>query len=179
MTNLEVLERIAALMPIASQDQTRHHINGVAIESIEPGRARLLVTDGHRLIIEPISTSLFDALTSIVLINRSHAPLVKLAIKQPNDEINLSTAGESIFAGNVAIPFDSSIKYPSVDALVPKIDSTCASIGFNAKYLLELQKALSGKLNRNNGIKIQFKDALSPIVVSCGERQAVLMPMRI
>lgn len=53
----------------------------------------------------------------------------------------------------------------------------CTVIGLNAKYLLEIAEAL--KEGKHENVKLIIKNNLSPITVVVGNRDAVLMPVRV
>jgi hypothetical protein len=56
-----LLNRIEALLPLASKDVTREILRGVLVKpSLEPGFVELHVTDGHKAVIEKVKASVRD-----------------------------------------------------------------------------------------------------------------------
>jgi hypothetical protein len=156
-----IIERLAALMALASKDETRHHLCGINITPNNEDKEWILrVTDGHMGAIEPVSGEGLPELPGSIFIPRESWPVLKAAAK----EIILKYTTE----GGLG-------KFPNLDAVYPKKIGVHA-ISFNAQYLATIQKALSNK--KHSPVHIYFKDCSTPMTVKCDEREAGLMPCR-
>ncbi|MCK4501378.1 hypothetical protein KAU11_12830, partial [Candidatus Babeliales bacterium] len=85
----ELLRRVVALIPLASTDETRYHLNGVRIKRVLhnlEAHIELSVTDGHRLVVETykvIDSTLADTIKDKeFLIYKSDVAVFKLQLKE-------------------------------------------------------------------------------------------------
>lgn len=208
MTQLEFLKRIIDLMPLASPDETRYHLQGVHVMN-ERDKLVLKVTDGHRAIVETVEIESDDfqlvddmicaELEAGFMVHRENLRVLKNAYKIIKAmDINLRLEGRSLAIksvfGDFAIPVTFECKLPDLEKLIPKRGSHC--LGLNAKYLFDIAKALDcSKLNNvaiwidlslvgdgspDRPLEVSF-DNRKPFIVSSpdGLREAVLMPVRI
>lgn len=186
----ELLRRVVSLMPLASTDETRYHLNGVRIRrGGSENTIELSVTDGHRLVVETykvIDSTLADAIKDKeFLIYKSDVAVFKLQLKEwgkiecikLNAVIDGNRLNITINRHNM-VSLSSIENYPKIEPLL-KTKAPTMTIGFNAKLLAEMTKAL--KTGRHDIVKLEIRDKVSPIVVSCGgnDARSVLMPCRL
>lgn len=181
MTDKYLLERIVAMMPIASLDETRPRLMGVLLESCEGG-VKLKVCDGHRLIVEKVildEPGRFKAFDRPVLFKKNSLPLLKLILKEFKHGFDIVVRGDCCLSVDKYDVYGYIEEgFPNTDQLVPSFDSDF-EVAFDAKYLYELAKAC--KQTKQLKVKIKVKDKLSPILceVTGYSGDIVLMPCRI
>lgn len=194
MENRELLERIVALYPLASKDETRYHICGVRIKASNDKKEIVLeVTDGHRASIEALE---HDSLPELLdetgyLIDEPAVNMIKIALKAAGKyvdvdlkliddsfEINLITKQSY----KVRLDRESASRFPNINNVWPK-DEGQAVIGLNAKYILEIAKALNESKDHNVRIIADLNEngkTIKPLIISNSSgRKALLMPVRI
>jgi DNA polymerase III sliding clamp (beta) subunit (PCNA family) len=155
--SIGLLKRIAALMPLASKDETRYHLNGVYIE-VNGDKIHLSVTDGHKAIKESwLQGDSIEAHKAKGLLSLDQLVLVKHAIKtwsHANPPIKLTSDVISGPDFNFKLR---EVNYPNINSLakVPKSDEVLR-VRINAKYLLDMAHALNAEKSRasRDGIEI-------------------------
>jgi DNA polymerase III sliding clamp (beta) subunit (PCNA family) len=175
-----IIERLAALMALASKDETRHHLCGINITPNNEDKEWILrVTDGHMGAIEPVSGEGLPELPGSIFIPRESWPVLKAAAKEIILTFVVDESNKALLVnGSHWIKYNTEGdlgKFPNLDAVYPKKIGVHA-ISFNAQYLATIQKALSNK--KHSPVHIYFKDCSTPMTVKCDEREAVLMPCR-
>ena len=201
INDTEIVKRIIALAPIASKDETRFHLNAVILEG-DTQRRQLFIyaTDGHRLVKEVYQSE--GPLPELVagkkyFFYKEHIAMLKQVIKDWGkfDMVSIKLdANENKFTFNDTFSFtvgDESKHgaYPNVDQLIPQNDKGYVTIAFNAKYLLEMNKALRSS-NKDEMIKVKFKleedkhgnkTTLTPMFIETKDSHSrgVLMPCRV
>lgn len=204
ISDTELIRRIIALAPIASKDETRFHLNTVILEK-DRDMFYIYCTDGHRLVKETYEKNedsyWFPKMNDKEKLFFRHdmIPMLKQVLKSwgKHNLVEITAARTDTgmtftFNGQATLTLaneDSQGKYPNIDQLIPKSDKGYVTIGFNAKYMLELNKALR-ESNKDEVVKISFKlekdkhgneTTLSPMFVHTknNPNKAILMPCRI
>jgi DNA polymerase III sliding clamp (beta) subunit (PCNA family) len=174
-----ILERLAALMPMSSKDETRHHLCGINIKPTDTTWT-LSVTDGFVGCIEEVPSLGLPTLKEEIMIFRDQLPALKKASKEVLLSIKIDhDLGVLVINKEHFISFKTSLsigKYPNIKNLHPKTPGD-KMISFNPELLMTIQKAL--KSTKVQPVKLYFKDCSTPITVKCGEREAILMPCRV
>lgn len=196
INDTQLIKRIIALQPIASKDETRYHLNSIILEKMNGQEFRLYATDGHKLVIESYTTSgeWFNTLLDgeKLFFRHEHIPILKQVIKTwgKHDMVFISTirVGRGVnfqFCDSTTLTVcneSSEGKYPNIDQLIPKKTKSMKEICFNAELMMQIAKACANP--KSKGVRILFKDKLSPIIVepqvmeSVNVQSSVLMPMR-
>ncbi len=187
MYQSDSITRLIRLMPIASKDATRYHLNGVAISRATDTEILMEVTDGHRLVRETVK----DEILAPLLIDGEKLIIFREQLSNLKNAIAFSGIDRTnkllLFPGG-AVGFDNSTSYPNTKQLEPDEKNYTHKIGFNAQYILDLAKAL--KDGKVDGVCLHVKFGkdksgnetnvvLDPMIVKVGHRKAVLMPMRV
>lgn len=176
------IERLVKLALLASPDPTRYYLNGVWISCLEEGKLLAQVTDGHRAIQEIIEwPSEYITFEGNFFLSRDDLKTIKTLAKSSIASLAYNKDRDQlIFSGSLSIKRSDS-KPPEFSAFYKTHKSTdegVKTIGFNARYLFEIMKALQDR-PKCEGVKIMFKDPLSPITIICDGKEAVLMPLRV
>lgn len=192
-----MLERIVKLSKLASKDASRFTLNGVWL-SWQCGYPVLEVTDGHKASIEKLGKDALPEFSGEFLVTLEHVAMLKVLMKQWSDApVSYDKALDQLHFG-----FNSEVrvartthKKPSFKSFYVEYDNSATkpvpdeylqpgahipvftTIGINAKYLLEIAEAL--KESKEPHVKLVIKDKISPITVFCGDRTAVVMPVRV
>jgi DNA polymerase III sliding clamp (beta) subunit (PCNA family) len=165
---------------IASKDETCYALNGVYHDKTAKA---LIATDGHRMIILPVTENEHDD-DGIVPLDAIKAARDSAKKNKYNEAPNMT-----VVDGKVSVPMGG-LTLPIVDAQFPEwqrvlpsfnpADKNVVTITINAKYLAELAEALG---SRDSGVQISFQldDTYGPIAVRPSAENgahAVLMPVR-
>lgn len=164
----------------ASKDETRPHINRV---ELDVANKKMVATDGHRMVVIPVETDDHDTsgpISSAALdAARKHA-------KKTGGDAEIKSNGALVVAGATFDRDKNAMAFPPWKMVVPK--RAPITIRLNAKYLLEIAKAIGSK---DDLVALAITGDLDPILVYAnngatneryldGENDAfgVLMPCR-
>lgn len=166
-----------ALMFHAKQD-VRYCLNGICFMP----DGRVSATDGHRAM---IASKHDNKLTDNVIVSVSKSPTKRYAYALLDTKTGIVTYHDEheIMAGS-GICSEIDGRFPDVDRVIPKGTAPTEQIGFNAKYLADVEKlanlfnpkyeAVLFELNGNSGA------AVANISAPTGENaKVIVMPMRI
>lgn len=174
----KILTKIVKMMSLAPKDETRPHLMGVHLEWQEGVGMTAQVCDGHRLVKETFDPECDWGLGETkLLMSPFMIPSIKAELKSNKYGIDVSYKDGRLTIGDTILHVVVAESYPDTEQLIPTFKPTF-EVAFNAKLLAEMGKAM--KESRNDTVKLSFKDALSPIIVSVKDNQAraVLMPCR-
>lgn len=166
-----------ALMFQAKQD-VRYYLNGICF--MHDGR--IAATDGHRAM---IASKHENKLTDNVIVSVSKSPTKRYSYALLDTETNIVTyhdEHEAMVGAGICSEVDG--KFPDIDRVIPNQTAPAEQIGFNAKYLADVEKlaklfnpkfeAVSFELNGNTSA------AVANISAPTGETaKVIVMPMRI
>lgn len=182
-----VLKTIVNAFNCASEDPTRYQLNSVSVTG-EKTRVIVQATDGHILSRVEIEDELASEIgTKRFLVSRDQLPALKAILKSHryipvptawNDRGYLVIGLQELSGCQVEIKFETQREYPNVDQLWPSRDEIKWKIRFNPQLLCDLHKAMSDGTKATETVRLEISDALSPIIVTCGENRGVLMPAR-
>lgn len=189
MTDKDFLKAVLRLMPLASDDSTRYHICGVWV-TVKDGKLELHVTDGHRAMIEVVELSepILRKTMELAdirgfLIPRDAVPSIKAFLKFIGKfgacEVKYDSGKLVLMSmeSRSEIKVETECNYPDMYQFLPSsLEDHTTTLSFNAHYLSEIAKALESKVGI---VKVHMKDPTSPLIITCGDKQAVLMPCRI
>ena len=165
------MERIIALMALASKDFTRSHLCGVFVT-----RDKLRVTDGYKMSEESHSIEIIGNIDEGFLIPRDALAVLKQFKRERHVEFKVSGNDLTIMSPNTRCSVEvMRVSYPDFKAFMPKGEQPY-TIGLNANYLKDIAKALD---SREGFVKLSFDDEKRLITVTCGERTAVLAAARV
>lgn len=166
-----------ALMFQAKQD-IRYYLNGICFMP----DGRVAATDGHRAM---IASKHDNKLTDNVIVSVSKSPTKRYSYALLDTETNIVTyydEHEAMVGAGICSEIDGN--YPDIDRVIPKQNAPAEQIGFNAKYLADVEKlaklfnpkfeAVRFELNGNTSA------AVANISAPTGETaKVIVMPMRI
>jgi DNA polymerase III sliding clamp (beta) subunit (PCNA family) len=166
-----------ALMFQAKHD-VRYYLNGICFMP----DGRVAATDGHRAM---ISSKHENKLTDNVIVSVSKSPIKRYAYALLDTKTGIVTyhdEHEIMVGAGICSEIDG--KYPDIDRIIPKQAAPTEQIGFNAKYLADVEKlaklfnpkyeAVLFELNGNTNA------AVANISAPTGETaKVIVMPMRI
>lgn len=166
-----------ALMFQANQD-VRYYLNGICFMP----DGRVAATDGHRAM---IASKHENKLTDNVIVSVSKAPTRRYDYSLLDTKIGIVTyhdEHEIMVGAGICSEIDG--RFPDIDRVIPKQTEPTEQIGFNAKYLADVEKlaklfnpkyeAVLFELNGNSGA------AVANISAPTGETaKVIVMPMRI
>lgn len=166
-----------ALMFQAKQD-VRYYLNGICFMP----DGRIAATDGHRAM---IASKHENKLKDSVIVSVSKAPTKRYAYALLDTKAGIVTYHdelETMVGAGICSEIDG--RFPDIDRAIPKDTAPTEQIGFNAKYLADVEKlaklfnpkfeAVRFELNGNTSA------AVANISAPTGETaKVIVMPMRI
>ncbi len=156
-----------------STDETRYHLNGAFLESIENNMIRMVATDGHRLafIDKELVLNGSDQFKRGIIIPKKGMNELRRLI-----DTKVETFDMSIDKGNLLIKMDKTLlfirliegDYPDYEQVVPKNNTKRMTV--NREELLGSLKRVSLLANeKSRGVKFSVKDAVLTISSSNAE----------
>ena len=166
-----------ALMFQAKQD-VRYYLNGICFMP----DGRVAATDGHRAM---IASKHENKLKDNVIVSVSKSPTKRYAYALLDTETNIATyhdEHDAMVGAGICSEIDGN--YPDIDRVIQKQTAPAEQIGFNAKYLADVEKlaklfnpkfeAVRFELNGNTSA------AVANISAPTGETaKVIVMPMRL
>lgn len=183
MITRNLLERIADMVSITSDDATRHSISGVSISS-HGGTVTLAATDGHKLIERTFQESCPEGK---YFLHRSDLAPIKLVLKESKNFSEIpadidSTGGLLVGQFTKARIAKIDFEFPNYKAEIPSFrEGQTVAICLNAEYLMQIAKVFSEGDKKKQHIVLEFDPAgkMSPVLVHGPENTtAVVMPVR-
>jgi len=177
--------------PFMSNQESRYYLNGVCLDYTD-GILIAIATDGHRLAKLTLPDAIIENTTgekNFSFIIRKDLIKQLSTIKKKSYDEDLPVTIEINESERVTIThFNGSLIGQLVDGTFPEWRRTIpeeieATIGFNAKYLMELARAaIHDRINTSNCVSLHIKDATTPMLVKEPDNkniEYVLMPMRV
>ena len=166
-----------ALMFQAKQD-VRYYLNGICFMP----DGRVAATDGHRAM---IASKHENKLTDNVIVSVSKSPTKRYAYALLDTKTGIVTyhdEHEIMVGAGICSEIDG--KYPDIDRVIPKQTAPTEQIGFNAKYLADVEKLAKLFNPKYEAVLLEFNGntsaAVSNISAPTGETaKVIVMPMRI
>ena len=165
----------------ASDDTTRQQLCQAYLDATDRNAAKMVTTDGHMMAVIPVESLDHEDVTgNIPLDALVEAKRASKAAKK--DGVYLSANGAVKLDDGRTFP-RGEMQFPSWRDVVPGMegsfeqDEIKATVGINPRLLLDAIKA-SG-CGKREGVTLEIRGPLSPVVVRCGEAYAVVMPMQV
>lgn len=184
MITKELLKTIVAMMPIASDDPTRYHIQCVLIESTADG-VTLTATNGHMLVTRDFKSGCCPHGTYSVY--REDLAVLKHIVKECRhmSEIDAAVIDGGLLVGTfVKMTFKKHTYYPPYRQVIPThAEGVTRRIAFNAEYLLAICEALAREgYGKAPNVTLEF-DPEQPLkaikVTRNNSGLGILMPCRL
>jgi len=154
---------IERTMYAASVDETRYNLNGVYLEVLdEPGRIRMVATDGHRLatVDRTLSADPLGLENGVIIPRKGLSELKKLVDEDDADEIDLAFEGNNGLARKGEVTLVMRLiegEFPNYSQVLPsKIERTVVLPGEDLSRALRRVALLSSE--RSKAVKLEFTD---------------------
>lgn len=166
-----------ALMFQAKQD-VRYYLNGICFMP----DGRVAATDGHRAM---IASKHENKLKDNVIVSVSKSPTKRYAyalLDTKTGIVNYHDEHEIMVGAGICNMIDG--RFPDVDRVIPKQTSPTEQIGFNAKYLADVEKLAKLFNPKYESVRFELNGntsaAVANISAPTGETaKVIVMPMRI
>lgn len=166
-----------ALMFQAKQD-VRYYLNGICFMP----DGRIAATDGHRAM---IASKHENKLTDNVIISVSKSPTKRYAYALLDTKTKIITyhdEHEIMVGAGICSEIDG--RFPDIDRVIPKQTAATEQIGFNAKYLADVEKLAKLFNPKFECVRFELNGntsaAVANISAPTGENaKVIVMPMRI
>jgi DNA polymerase-3 subunit beta len=167
-------EMIEYTLFAVSGDETRANLNGIFVESVEPGRLRMVATDGHRLAMVTRSVERAELAKGIILARKSIMELRKVIEGAAEETVAICVDGGVAHAERGPIQLSMRLvegEFPDYQQVVPAKSENVAEVP-NARLAAALRRVSIVSSERTRGVKLQFQDhklELSSINPDVGE----------
>lgn len=166
-----------ALMFQAKQD-VRYYLNGICFMP----DGRIAATDGHRAM---IASKHENKLKDSVIVSVSKAPTKRYAYALLDTKAGIVTYHdelETMVGAGICSEIDD--RFPDIDRAIPKDTAPTEQIGFNAKYLADVEKLAKLFNPKYEAVRFELSGntsaAVANISAPTGETaKVIVMPMRI
>lgn len=166
-----------ALMFQAKQD-VRYYLNGICFMP----DGRVAATDGHRAF---IASKHENKLTDNVIVSVSKSPLKRYSYAVLDTKTKMVTyhdEHEIMVGAGICELIDG--KFPDIDRVIPKEKSPAEEIGFNAKYLADVEKAAKLFNPKWENVRFELNGNTSAAVANLSSpdgftAKIIVMPMRL
>lgn len=166
-----------ALIFQAKQD-VRYYLNGICFMP----DGRVAATDGHRAM---IASKHENKLTDNVIVSVSKSPTKRYAYALLDTKTGIVTyhdEHEIMVGAGICSEIDG--KYPDIDRIIPKQTAPTEQIGFNAKYLADVEKLAKLFNPKYEAVRFELDGntsaAVANISAPTGETaKVIVMPMRL
>ena len=166
-----------ALMFQAKND-VRYYLNGICFMP----DGRVAATDGHRAF---IASKHENKLTDNVIVSVSKSPLKRYSYAVLDTKTKMVTYHddtELMVGAGICSLIDG--RFPDIDRVIPKQTSPTEQIGFNAKYLADVEKLAKLFNPKYESVRFELNGntsaAVANISAPSGETaKVIVMPMRI
>ncbi len=152
---------IERTMYAASVDETRYNLNGVYLEVLdEPGRIRMVATDGHRLasVDRTLSDDALGLENGVIIPRKGIGELKKLVDEDDADEIELAFEGNNGLARKGRVTLVMRLiegEFPNYSQVLPtKIERSVVLASEDLKRALRRVALLSSE--RSKAVKLEF-----------------------
>lgn len=149
-----------------SMDETRYVLNGVYLESVGTGGARMVATDGHRLALaEAELGENFKLKRGVIVPRKGLFELKRLLEEAPDAEVHLGFAESSGMFRKPGLSMVMRLidgQFPEYQQVIPKVAER--SLALRKPQLLETLKRVSLlSAEKGNAVKLQLADGLLKI----------------
>jgi DNA polymerase III sliding clamp (beta) subunit (PCNA family) len=166
-----------ALMFQAKQD-VRYYLNGICFMP----DGRVAATDGHRAF---IASKHENKLTNNVIVSVSKSPLKRYLYAVLDTKTKMVTyhdEHEIMVGAGICELIDG--KFPDIERIIPKQTAPAEQIGFNAKYLADVEKLAKLFNPKYESVRFELNGntnaAVANVNAPTGETaKVIVMPMRI
>lgn len=166
-----------ALMFQAKND-VRYYLNGICFMP----DGRVAATDGHRAF---IANKHDNKITDNVIVSVSKSPLKRYSYAVLDTKTKMVTYHDELdvmVGSGICELIDG--KFPDIDRVIPKQTAPAEQIGFNAKYLADVEKLAKLFSPKYEGVRFELNGNTSAAVANVsaptGETaKVIVMPMRL
>lgn len=166
-----------ALIFQAKQD-VRYYLNGICFMP----DGRVAATDGHRAM---IASKHENKIKSNVIVSVSKSPTKRYSYALLDTETNIVTyhdEHEEMVGAGICSEIDGN--YPDIDRVIPKKTAPAEQIGFNVKYLADVERLAKLFNPKYESVRFELNGninaAVANISAQTGETaKVIVMPMRL
>lgn len=160
-----------------AKNDVRYYLNGICFKA----DGRVCSTDGHRAFVGGKHDNKLNE-DVIVSVSKSPHKRYDYAIIDTKSQIITYHVLESMVGAGICSVVDG--KFPDIDRIIPKQTSPTEVIGFNAKYLVDVEKAAKLFNPKFESVKFELNGNTSAAAAKLrsptGETATIIvMPMRI
>jgi DNA polymerase-3 subunit beta len=170
-------EALLSAMIFQAKKDVRYYLNGICFA---PDK-KLYATDGHRAFIGEHETEGLKERVIVAIKGPKFSKFEKAEIDTESGVIKYIDNVKRQVALGLCEVVDG--KFPDIDRVVPKDNQPVTSIGFNAGYLADIEKAAKLYSPKFCGICIKPNGTLNSSIIefagAFGKASVVIMPMRI
>jgi DNA polymerase III subunit beta len=151
-------EMIERTLFAVSSDETRMNLSGVFFERVEPGRLRLVATDGHRLSMITRAVE-GGAAASGVIIPRKGVVEVAKVVEAGDDPVDIDVEGGVAHASRGSVELSMRLiegEFPDYKQVVPS-GSSCRLLVGVEPLLAALRRVSVVSSERTRGVKLQLQ----------------------
>lgn len=169
---------LEAALVFQAKNDVRYYLNGICFMP----DGRIASTDGHRAF---IGGNHENKLEENVIISVSKSPHKRYDYAELDTKTKLVTYHDftdAMVGAGICDVIDG--RFPDIDRIVPKEKSPAEEIGFNAKYLADVEKAAKLFNPKFEGVRFELNGNTSAAVANLSSPEGltakiIVMPMRI
>jgi DNA polymerase-3 subunit beta len=146
-----------------STDETRYILNGVLFEPKEPGRVRMVATDGHRLcLVDRDLPGDFQLKSGVIVPRKGLFELKRLLDEAPEAECQLGFAQSSLLFKKPGLTLVMRLidgQFPEYQRVIPKEGEKKVAVP-RSRFLEGLKRIALLSADKSNAVKITLVDGL-------------------
>lgn len=170
---------LEAALVFHAKNDARYYLNGICFMP----DGRIASTDGHRAF---IGGKHENKLEENVIVSVSKSPTKRYNHAIIDTKSGIVTYhfghGDAMVGAGICDVIDG--RFPDIDRIIPKEKSPAEEIGFNAKYLADVEKAAKLFNPKFEGVRFELNGNTSAAVANIGAptgetAKVIVMPMRV
>jgi DNA polymerase-3 subunit beta len=153
-------EMIEYTLFAVSADETRANLNGIYVECAEPGRLRMVATDGHRLAMVTRSVERADLPQGMILARKAVMELRKVIEGGAEEPVVICVDGGVAHAERGPVQLSMRLvegEFPDYQQVIPAKSENIAEVP-NARLAAALRRVSIVSSERTKGVKLQFQE---------------------
>jgi DNA polymerase-3 subunit beta len=153
-------EMIEYTLFAVSADETRANLNGIYVECAEPGRLRMVATDGHRLAMVTRAVEKAELSRGIIIARKAIMELRKVIEGGAEEAVVLCVDGGVAHAERGSVQLSMRLvegEFPDYQQVIPSKSEHIAEVP-NARLAAALRRISIVSSERTRGVKLQFQD---------------------
>lgn len=143
-----------------SADETRANLNGIFVECAEPGRVRMVATDGHRLAMVTRSVERAELSKGMIIARKAIMEMRKVIEGGGEEPVTVCVEGGVAHAERGPVQLSMRLvegEFPDYQQVVPAKSGNVAEVP-NARLAAALRRVSIVSSERTRGVKLQFQE---------------------